>query len=305
MAEKKEAIVRMYWVHALTPLHAGAGSGVGFIDLPILREKTTSWPVLPGSAVKGVMADDGGDAEGRKKNPLRRAAFGIAESSEEGYGSHSGSLVFSDARLVCLPVRSLYGTFAWVTSPLALRRLMRDLSAARLGGNLVTPNCEGDSLLVTDTSALAAPDGKKAYLADLDFSVRSNSDANAWAQKLGGWLFSDAEKEWRMEFARRFAVVSGDTFDFLTETATEVNARVRIEAEKKTVASGALWYEEALPAESIMAGLVWCDKDFSGNNLAQEIILNEFCSGTKILQMGGKATVGRGRVRCAFGGGHA
>src|ERR1019366_1911974 len=111
MAEERKALVQMYWIHALTPLHAGAGSGVGFIDLPIMREKTTSWPVLPGSAVKGVLADDGGDAETRKRDPLRRAAFGIAEGSDGEYGSHTGSLVFSDARLVCLPVRSLYGTF--------------------------------------------------------------------------------------------------------------------------------------------------------------------------------------------------
>ena len=63
MAEEKKPLVRMYWIHALTPLHVGAGTGVGFIDLPIMREKTTAWPVLPGSAVKGVLADDGGDAK--------------------------------------------------------------------------------------------------------------------------------------------------------------------------------------------------------------------------------------------------
>ena len=305
MAEEKKQLVKMYWIHALTPLHAGAGSGVGFIDLPIMREKTTTWPMLPGSAVKGVLADDGGDADGRKKDPLRRAAFGIAESSEDGYGSHTGSLVFGDARLVCLPVRSLYGTFAWVTSPLALRRLKRDLDAAGLGGDLASLQCESGALLVTKTSALAAPDGKKAYLADLDFSVKPEAAADAWAERLGHWLFADSEKEWSAEFSRRFAVVSGDTFDFLTETATEVNARVRIEATKKTVASGALWYEESLPAESVLAGLVWCDKDYSGQSISPEAILKRFCSGTKPLQMGGKATVGRGRVRCVFGGDHA
>jgi CRISPR-associated protein Cmr4 len=304
MAEEKKPLVRMYWIHALTPLHMGAGSGVGFIDLPIMREKTTMWPVLPGSAVKGVFADDGGDAEERKKDPLRRAAFGIAESSEDGYGSHTGSLVFSDARLVCLPVRSLYGTFSWVTSPLALHRLRRDLNAAGLGKSLPSLHCEGDGLLVTKTSTLIAPDGKKAYLADLDFSAHPDDAASAWAEKLGEWLFADSEKEWRVEFARRFALASDNTFDFLSETATEVNARVRIEPSKKAVASGALWYEEALPAESVLAGLVWCDKDYSGKNLAREDIIKRFCSGPKLLQMGGKATVGRGRVRCAFGGGH-
>src|SRR5579862_8429085 len=101
MGEEKKPLIQMYWIHALTPIHAGAGAGMGFIDLPIMREKTTGWPILPGTAVKGVVADDGGNADERKKDSIRRAAFGIAESSQDGYGSHTGSLVFSDARLVC------------------------------------------------------------------------------------------------------------------------------------------------------------------------------------------------------------
>jgi len=305
MGEEKKPLIQMYWIHALTPIHAGAGAGMGFIDLPIMREKTTGWPILPGTAVKGVVADDGGNADERKKDSIRRAAFGIAESSQDGYGSHTGSLVFSDARLVCLPVRSLYGTFAWVTSPLALARVKRDLAAVGIGQDLPELYCQGDALLATKSSSLAAPPhSSKAYLADLDFSLQRHDDAGRWARDLGKWLFADSEN-WQTEFAARLAVVANDTFDFLSETATEVNARVRIETSKKTVADGALWYEEALPAESILAGVVWCDKDYSGKNLTAKDILGRFCVGTKLLQIGGKATVGRGRVRCIFGGGYA
>ncbi|HCW51693.1 MAG TPA: hypothetical protein DGR79_06470, partial [Clostridiales bacterium] len=62
---------RVFWIHALTPLHVGAGQGVGFIDLPVMREKATGWPIVPGSTVKGVMrglfedsARRGGTGEG-------------------------------------------------------------------------------------------------------------------------------------------------------------------------------------------------------------------------------------------------
>ena len=48
---------RMYWLQAITPLHVGAGKGVGFIDMPIMREKVTDWPLVPGSAAKGVLRD--------------------------------------------------------------------------------------------------------------------------------------------------------------------------------------------------------------------------------------------------------
>lgn len=48
---------RIYWLHALTPTHSGIGRGVGYIDLPLDREALTGWPVVRGSAFKGVWAD--------------------------------------------------------------------------------------------------------------------------------------------------------------------------------------------------------------------------------------------------------
>lgn len=57
---------RRYWIHTMTPLHVGTGRGVGYIDLPIAREKVTNWPCIPGSAVKGVVADHFGATEEKK-----------------------------------------------------------------------------------------------------------------------------------------------------------------------------------------------------------------------------------------------
>ena len=48
---------RIYWLHALSPTHAGIGRGVGYIDLPIDRDGVTGWPIIRGSAFKGVWAD--------------------------------------------------------------------------------------------------------------------------------------------------------------------------------------------------------------------------------------------------------
>ena len=39
---------KLYWIHALTPVHVGSGQGVGFIDMPIMREKTTKLAVDSG-----------------------------------------------------------------------------------------------------------------------------------------------------------------------------------------------------------------------------------------------------------------
>ena len=49
--------VALVFLHALSPLHAGTGQGIGAIDLPIAREKATGIPYLPGSSLKGVLRD--------------------------------------------------------------------------------------------------------------------------------------------------------------------------------------------------------------------------------------------------------
>jgi CRISPR-associated protein Cmr4 len=296
---------KVYWLHVLTPLHVGSGRGVGFVDLPIMREKVTNWPLVPGSAVKGVLADHFGatdearrrdDGEGR----LLRATFGRVD--EEGESANSGSLVFTDARLVCLPVRSLSGTFAWVTSRLALQRLARDLQLSGLGNNLAIPpplNPEEIYCCNLQESVLRDPTSGKIYFEDLDFSAQDCSEVTTSAAKIAEWIFR-GDTTWQEEFKKRFAVVNDDTFDFLSETTTEINARVRIEPEKKVVAKGALWYEESLSAESVLAGLVWCDQVFPKGLATKEQLLERFCSDELKLQIGGKATVGKGQVRCLF-----
>src|SRR2546430_8961306 len=101
------------FIHALSPLHAGTGQGVGVIDLPIAREKATNLPYLPGSTLKGSMRDE---CEGNAQTkPNCETLFGKANPVSDS--AYAGSAIFTDQRLLCLPVRSLLGTFAWVTSP--------------------------------------------------------------------------------------------------------------------------------------------------------------------------------------------
>jgi CRISPR-associated protein Cmr4 len=286
----------MYWQHALTPLHVGVGRGIGFIDLPIMREKLTNWPYVPGSSVKGVLRER---AERQNpQSPLLPLAFGRGGDDD----ASSGSLVFTDARLVCLPVRSLYGTFAWATCPMALRRLAGDLKQAGLTDHLGIPRnpAEGRLLVPRDVaSALAVGNDNKVLFEDLDFIASPCPLTGSWAEKLAGWVL---EQAWQQTFRQRFAVVADEVFTFLCETATEVNARVRIKSETKTVEGGALWYEEALPAETILAGYVWCDRVY-GNGTTPADLFREFCEGSPTLQIGGDATTGKGRVAFRFPGG--
>lgn len=299
---------RMYWIHVLSPLHVGAGRGIGFIDLPIVREKVTGWPYVPGSALKGVVADYYQVTDNsRRDDPLHRLAFGLAD--DEGEAANSGSLVFSDAHLVCLPVRSLFGTFAWCSSPLALRRLKRDLDTVSLAADLTVPDSLADvgTVLIPegDPASVLQNDAGQMFFEDLNFAAAPSAGARQWCERLASWVWPNGETDtaWRTAFCERFAVVHDGVFDFLSEMATQVDARVKIDDDTKTVAEGQLWYEESLPQESILAGFAWCGPVFGKGQrddaVTRSKIMN-FCDGPLPLQLGGKATVGRGRVNAVF-----
>jgi len=299
---------RIYWIHAITPLHVGSGRGVGFIDLPIMREKVTGWPLVPGSAVKGVMREhfvreftgEKKEMDQREKD-LINAAFGKPDDDNDNQSSKSnaGSLVLSDARIVCLPVRSLYGTFAFAACPLVLEKLKRDLDLTRHESKPIVESLKDEKIAVTTGSKVER--NGKVLLEDLDFDIiTDSSETNEWAGLLAQLLFAN-DPTWQGIFKERFVILSNNCFNFLSETGTEVNARIKIDQDKKIVESGALWYEEALPSETILAGLVWCDKDYSGKGITEETLFEKFCPEQDLnLQVGGKATVGKGNVRCFF-----
>ena len=282
---------KTYWLHVISPLHVGAGRGVGHIDLPIVREKATNWPYVPGSAVKGVIADKHGATESRRKEDnLISVAFGRAGDTD----SSAGALVFSDASIVCLPIRSFYGTFAWLSSPLALKRLRR----LKLSDIPASP--EMDEVIVMNENRISSSRFDKAYFEDIDLTTRHNPALESICSTLSQSVFD--EKEWREIFSQRFALVHDDIFTFFCEMGTEVNARIRIDDKRKIVAEGALWNEESLPVETILSGTIWCDKvwgDGSGE-ISAEKLMDTFCKNTCDLQIGGKASTGKGRVRCMF-----
>lgn len=287
-------ISRLYWLHCLSPLHVGAGQGADYIDKPIMREKVTHWPFVPGSSVKGVLADcyhasDAGSRDGDKAR-----AFGKAAHSDDDQAA-AAALSFSDASLVCLPVRSLYGTFAWCSSPLVLQRLQRDnaIKTFDISDNEIW--LAADSVLTQTCSQNTT--AKKVFLEDLDFEVQTKEAAasiTTWADNIAKAVWpSEDEKAWQEVFKQRFAIVSDDVFNYLTETATQVDTRIRINPDTKTTKKGALWTEEYLPMETILAGMV--------SSFCQDLI-DQFCLENKrpILQLGGMASVGRGQVRCLF-----
>jgi CRISPR-associated protein Cmr4 len=279
---------KLYWIHSISPLHIGAGQGLGFIDLPIIREKSTGWPFVPGSTVKGAWRAF--FEEKSEHAHLVDTVFGIGGDTE----SYAGSAVIGDAHLAFLPVRSFYGTFAYVTSPLVLRRLQRDIQlAASVDFNI--PSLDIENSLNTPGSCLSR--NGKVFLEDLDIDVEESEDLKKTASFVASAIFPNSD-EWQKNFSDRILVVPNGVYDYLTKQATEVVARVSLESKQKVVEQGP-WYEESLPTESILMGVVWCDRVFGSKESPQELV-NKVFKDSWVLQMGGNQTIGSGRVRCVF-----
>lgn len=284
----------LVFVHGLTPIHTGTGQSADVIDLPVAREKTTNWPYLPGSSIKGVLRDAWGEKQDGLSEAEMSQVFG-PETITDNNGS-AGCVVFSDAKLLCLAVRSYYGTFCWVTCPSALTRLSRD--AAMVGNGSFGPcslSLTGEQVIVTTGSSVShdMQNGKKVYLEDYDVADDTGHLADNEATSIANAVFiTPAEQSY---FVNHFAIVSDGLFTLLAETATEVVARIKIKDETKTVQTGGLWYEEAVPSESIFWSpmLLASRKGISVESLDQLVARGW----TEYVQIGGNATVGRGIVR--------
>jgi CRISPR-associated protein Cmr4 len=272
-------MTKSFLLHALSPLHAGTGHAADVIDLPTARMKATGIPFVPGSSIKGVLRDArrAGDRE------RTEAVFGPSDDP----AAHAGALVVGDARLLALPVRSFRGTFAWTTSPLLLTLAKRDLDET----NLPIPRFTGRGAQLARGSCCVHQG--RLYLEDLDLPATESNEATVWAERLAP-LASPGDDI----FTKRFAVVDDDTMAFLWETATQVDARVRLDEKTRTVAPGALWLEESLPPESLLIGILAADRSRRrGVQMTPDDVLGFALAGEEVHQLGGKATTGRGRCR--------
>jgi CRISPR-associated protein Cmr4 len=289
---------KLLFIQALSSLQPGTGQGVGVIDQPVSREKATGLPYLPGSTIKGVLRDCW---EQEDISDLEKV-FGQTTSADEPY---AGSVSLMDGRLLLLPVRSLAGVFAWVTSPFILNRFIRDCKMGRIQGLPDTVSVpSNNNVMLTQASVLKIAQGiDKVILEDLQIDV-SGADprVDAWADWLAkalqpneperqGDLRQDDLKEWQDDFKKRFCIVSDDVLSYFSETGTEVTPRIRIDDETKTASGQALWYEESLPAETILISLVVAKK-------VKASTATVFNGLSKIVetpvQFGGGATVGKG-----------
>ena len=132
-------------------------------------------------------------------------------------------------------------------------------------------------------------------------NVEVSAGANDWAGWIAGRVFPN-DTDWQTMLIERFCVVHDDVFNFLIDVATEVTARIKLQEDAKTVQDGGLWYEESLPTETILSGIVLAiptkKSEIASSRVFQ--VLQGLTDTT--LQFGGKAPVGRGFCRVLLDG---
>lgn len=279
---------RIFHLQALSALHIGTGQGVGTVDLPIARSRATNLPLIPGSALKGVLRDEAKKQWGLKDDI--NVLFG-AESRQEN--PHAGAIAFGDAHLLLLPVRSFAGTVAYATCPFVLRRYARDTAAKH-----AVPDTEAEALLCKNSKLKVS--GEKIALEDLDLQAKECDEMNAWADTLAAQLYPDTCEDaeaWREQLKQRLVLLPDNVFSFLADTATEIRMRIRIDRQTRIVQNGALWSEENLPAESVLWGVMGIGNARDKSKQSAADLSAKIPAGETAIQIGGKHTVGRGLCR--------
>lgn len=288
------SIKELNLLRCLSPLHAGSGSAIGIVDLPIQREMHTGFPKIESSSLKGALRHAAFRKNGANDHYLK--IFGNEAADSEL--SQSGALTISEARILAFPVKSMHKVFAYVTSPMVLNRLLQEQQAFYrddLPLNFDNIQLEGAECLVADSSILVK--GKvilEEYVIDAKESkaVKDLGKELDKLMQLNGYL------------SERFIILSDDLFKQFVEHSTDINTRIKINVETGVVEEGALFYEENVPAEALFYAFFTYENskkaadgvlDLTLTSQAVKDEANKYFG--DVFQVGGNATIGRGLIQ--------
>ncbi len=294
MSNKEQCSILSFY--AISPIHAGSGSMIGAIDLPVQRERHTNWPHIQASSVKGALRDHYRSYAKEEDKKLINFIFGSDTDNDELYFTKDilpGAIAVSDAKLLAFPVRSNIAPFVWVTCPLIADRLNKDLQFL------------GESPI----NNMAVLEGEKAFWIK---NHRQDKETNILLEdtvvKIEG---KEIQKEINEVLKKlfpntldRLILIPNDIFTYLVETATEIQTQIKIDSKTGITKTGSLRYQELLPADSVLYSVIYIkpptipsenDVPNKIKELNSKIIMDHLKNTIKdFIQLGGDETLGRG-----------
>ncbi|WP_213427890.1 MULTISPECIES: type III-B CRISPR module RAMP protein Cmr4 [Paenibacillus] len=309
------------FLNVLTSMHAGGGSELSVVDLPIQREGHTGFPKIEASSLKGSLRSV---ARHRFEKSTMDQIFGSddLENREDTENKFASAVAFSDARLLFFPVRSAKGVFAFVTCPMVLRRFFDDMELAGIG-ELAQRFALTPCPLVAEGSALVLKDNNKKtvmleeYVYDVAEEQGDEAPFGAFLDRLLKVMPCNELLQNRLK--TNAILVSDDDFSDFVRMSTEVVTRIRINNDSGTVKGGALFNEEYLPSESVLYSLLFIADAYqpqSGHLQGAETVASPRTQAAELaeqlkecipptFQIGANQTLGKGFVACQLvpGGG--
>jgi CRISPR-associated protein Cmr4 len=306
-----------YLLKVLTPLHIGAGQGLGHVDLPIVREAHTNFPYIPGTSLKGALRNleinQVARARGEKPSQVEEkltdkdkfdpedidilrlakifgAAGEVAERDKEALEKvkevGAGKVLFSDAFIVLFPVKSAKGVFSLTTCPYVINRFFELLGIDQRvkdipEGKVKVLNINGHKNLIKDNNEY------KLLLEEFAFEAEESEELKKFVELVGAFVGEENK--------RRIVCVNDTDFMDFVSNYTEVRTHIKINLDTGTVDRGALWTEEYVPAESVFAfSLVFLEEINEEINHSREKISY---SPPSTFHLGGDITTGKGFVK--------
>lgn len=288
------SVVKPLLLYGVTSVHAGSGSDLGVVDLPIQREQHTGYPKIEGSSLKGAIRAHVSSLV--EEDAKVEAVFG-SELAANNESSVAGAVSFSDARILLFPIRSMRGVFAYITCPHVLQRFNQELETFAPDYPLL-PVPEPNTI---SASALLVGNSEKIVLEEYTYDVQVDQTTQQLAEQLEAIIFTTPTGKGRL--ANRLVVLPDDDFSDFVQLSTEVNARTKIDPETGTVKEGGLWYEENLPPESVLYSFVFFGESRMDQDnpfvSVEEIVsyLEDDQVFSPVFQLGGNSTIGRGMIR--------
>ena len=265
-------------LYAVTPCHAGSGSSVGVVDLPIQRERHTNYPIIQASGVKGAFRANFRNFKTKEKDSIEDLIFGSSDQNN----AYMGALAITDAKILAFPMRSSVAPFLWITCPAVLKRLVKDLEIAGLpSGDISSVLLAADSEQAYSVGSEAVADGK-ILLEDIAVEVKK------------GVLPEELKKYFAQ--AERLLVVSDKVFDYGITECTQIMAQIKIDDKTGATAKGTLRYQEELPADSIMYTVIHWEKSTHKEGIDLNKTVKNYVKSVigNHIQIAGDETCGRG-----------
>lgn len=299
----KNAKQNLIGIYTRSPLHVGAGTSVDIVDLPVMRERITNFPVIPATSLKGVLRQQARDIfGGNDGDPAVNLLFGKQddEQTKDANGkkqSYAGAVIVGEGKLLAFPVRSLKGCFAWITCPTALRRFERDwgisldLDKLPLKPDHLKPDhCyAGTSVAVSGSN-----DDCTVVLEEYPLTRTANKHAAQIARKLLKTKICD-DPVWLSDLADRLVIVHDDNFQHLVTSCTEIVARIEMNPATRTNEN--LFNQENVPCEALFYSVcTLLDARRPGDSQNPKQSFRDLFGKDRktLIQIGGDETVGLG-----------